>query len=617
MVRQDFAEMKRKIHRNNSVAKSLMSRQFSFNGAVFAFHCLPQSECCNLKNLLQHNHGVIYDATKKETLKVVFVITSYRVDCEPPASLTQAPYQLVTCFWIKEILRLGRWLKLDSHLFFTPPPRPRTLWLQYPPHYQEVAHEQNVELYQNYHLENPYATALKRHKMRLPCAPSYLYRNQVPLWPYIAALLARPIQNVHDLTTRIQSLSLSSLRRPLNCLNYAVTELLTQNEQKALFTWGLPQMVQLILTMPQLFKTPPPLLTPPEISTTLQDHATNTCAGTNKTRIVTQTHQFTKLEVLTLLCGCFFGIVPDQDIVQNTSLKKTFQTFKNHYPNETNLNFPTFSAIPLFSASKKRKQLIELKGQKIRCLLQYFLQVLPRDKIILSNEVIDFTRISVQLPRAFKTLDATLSPHELIQMLQTTAINSDNTSDVKPIQKVQLSWLRSARYVSNTTIETLEKHVQIIFANEFAGGGVFNAGCVQEEIRFLVSPELLVACLVVAKLEPQEAFGIYGTEKFCTYHGYGNSFAYRKSLDDRSTLQTLSNGKKRRECIIVGIDATNYCNLCKEHQYSRKYIFRDFMKAFAGFAYPDIHNKNCSWPVATGNWGCGVFQGDREVKFLI
>lgn len=44
----------------------------------------------------------------------------------------------------------------------------------------------------------------------------------------------------------------------------------------------------------------------------------------------------------------------------------------------------------------------------------------------------------------------------------------------------------------------------------FIGGGVLNTGCVQEEIRFVICPELLVTCLFSEVMEGNEALVITG-----------------------------------------------------------------------------------------------------------
>lgn len=40
---------------------------------------------------------------------------------------------------------------------------------------------------------------------------------------------------------------------------------------------------------------------------------------------------------------------------------------------------------------------------------------------------------------------------------------------------------------------------------------------------------------------------------------------------------------------------------------------RELHKCYVAF----IHGPHFSSPVATGNWGCGQFNGDKELKFLI
>ena len=55
------------------------------------------------------------------------------------------------------------------------------------------------------------------------------------------------------------------------------------------------------------------------------------------------------------------------------------------------------------------------------------------------------------------------------------------------------------------------------FANEYVGGGVLGQGCVQEEIRFLVCPELIIARLFTEKLDSNEVLEVVGAETYSNY----------------------------------------------------------------------------------------------------
>lgn len=48
------------------------------------------------------------------------------------------------------------------------------------------------------------------------------------------------------------------------------------------------------------------------------------------------------------------------------------------------------------------------------------------------------------------------------------------------------------------------------FANQFVGGGVTSAGLVQEEIRFLINPELIVSRLFTEALDDNDCLIITG-----------------------------------------------------------------------------------------------------------
>lgn len=54
--------------------------------------------------------------------------------------------------------------------------------------------------------------------------------------------------------------------------------------------------------------------------------------------------------------------------------------------------------------------------------------------------------------------------------------------------------------------------LQVDFANRMVGGGVTGLGLVQEEIRFLINPELIVSRLFTEALEHNECLIITGKQ---------------------------------------------------------------------------------------------------------
>lgn len=51
-------------------------------------------------------------------------------------------------------------------------------------------------------------------------------------------------------------------------------------------------------------------------------------------------------------------------------------------------------------------------------------------------------------------------------------------------------------------------------------------------------------------------------------------------------------------------------------QYEMRNIDRELNKAYNGF-YREETNSAESAPIATGNWGCGAFNGDADLKCLL
>lgn len=152
--------------------------------------------------------------------------------------------------------------------------------------------------------------------------------------------------------------------------------------------------------------------------------------------------------------------------------------------------------------------------------------------------------------------------------------------------------------------------LQVDFANRFVGGGVTGHGLVQEEIRFLINPELIISRLFTEALEYNECLIITGAEQYSRYSGYAESYKWEESYKD----ETPRDDWQRRCTEIVAIDALKYRHFLE--QFLPEKMTRELNKAYCGFHRNNANRKHLS-AVATGNWGCGAFGGDTRLKALI
>ncbi|KAH7685158.1 poly(ADP-ribose) glycohydrolase protein [Dioscorea alata] len=275
--------------------------------------------------------------------------------------------------------------------------------------------------------------------------------------------------------------------------------------------------------------------------------------------------------------------------------------------------------------------------QKIRCLIHYFERVCLR----MPTGYVSFERkvLSVE-PRS----DCITYPKDVFWRNSSVPLCS---FEVFP-----------EGFIEDQNHEALE----VDFANEFLGGGALVRGCVQEEIRFMINPELIAGMLFMASMEGNEAIEIVGAERFSSYIGYGFSFRFVGDFLDQKPSDLMG----RRKTRIVAIDALDDPRL---RQYTVEGLLRETNKAFCGFSDQsnyqcyhkifqgigspknlshqynrEVHNQppnivtvgiststrpeetDCTnnivyeyldIGIATGNWGCGAFGGDPEIKSMI
>ncbi|KAK9091676.1 hypothetical protein Sjap_024853 [Stephania japonica] len=241
-------------------------------------------------------------------------------------------------------------------------------------------------------------------------------------------------------------------------------------------------------------------------------------------------------------------------------------------------------------------------------------------------------------------------------------------------QKAGIVFLRQVSHSGLIEDQKVEA-VEVDFANKYLGGGALFRGCVQEEIRFMINPELIVGMLFLPRMADNEAIEIVGAERFSNYTGYASTFRFSGNHQDEKPVDCMG----RRKTRITAIDA-----LCHpgKRQFRVECILRETNKAFCGFLEHSVdelnlniaqdvqfeehhldqvlavNNEGRNSPllpesslavggpnegvteaepmrnstlessfqgldpkgnvgIATGNWGCGAFGGDPQLKAVI
>lgn len=275
-----------------------------------------------------------------------------------------------------------------------------------------------------------------------------------------------------------------------------------------------------------------------------------------------KTISLSQQQVSCLLANAFFCTFPRRNSSSPTS----------EYSNYPHINFNR-----LFSAIRKDKpNRRESVMEKFKCIFHYF------------------RRVTSKVPEGVITIERRYIPkHDFPKW--------DNIE-----KKVLPLHITSSGTIDNDGAGLL----QVDFANRYVGGGVLTMGCVQEEIRFVICPELMVTMLVTEALDDTEALVVSGIERYSKYEGYSNSFKWTGDFVD----ETPRDSSGRRKTTIVAIDALRFTQTAL--QFNLNKIIRELNKAYVGFVGCDLYKDNLPG-VATGNWGCGAFRGNPKLKVLL
>ncbi|KAK9288928.1 hypothetical protein L1049_017399 [Liquidambar formosana] len=188
----------------------------------------------------------------------------------------------------------------------------------------------------------------------------------------------------------------------------------------------------------------------------------------------------------------------------------------------------------------------ETLENKIKCIIHYF------------------ERICSSMPVGFVSFERKVLPLES-SSLQVSYPKADFWSEsVVPLCHFQV-------YSSGLIEDQSSGALEVDFANKYLGGGALHRGCVQEEIRFMINPELIAGMLFLPSMSDNEAIEIIGTERFSNYKGYASTFRFAGDYVDEREVDFMG----RRKTRIIAIDA-----LCSPRM--RQYKL-DFLLRYAKF----------------------------------
>lgn len=441
--------------------------------------------------------------------------------------------------------------------------------------------------------------------VKFPCSSKNTYRlrsdpdNYLSKWKLICESLSAPMTSSTELEEVILSYSPTFIGQwTFGSLHEFCASLPADN---TFWTSTLPFIAKLAQKLDQVFSGPTPLL-PCQYALELS---------------------LSQEQCAVLVANMFFCTFPQRSCNSAHGGNGT-----GVYENYPNVNFNT-----LF-ATHTNKNRANRRVQKLRCIIHYFESLaehgIPDGKVsfrrnVLQDEPVDET------PYGFG---------KIISKSDSTFENGSTNAHAKPPHwTLSTAPMIEPVVFNNGTIEDDGLNCwQADFANMVIGGGVIGAGCVQEEIRFVINTECLVSRLLCERMTSNESILILGAQRYSNYTGYGDTFSWSGHHEDQTPRDALG----RRCTYITAIDAIMFPLNNASRQFRKEYVYRELNKAFIGFLPSPSDEKafvsdtssasssdatnggstgessgHANWPIATGHWGCGAFNGDKHLKAII
>ncbi|CAF0792879.1 unnamed protein product [Brachionus calyciflorus] len=252
------------------------------------------------------------------------------------------------------------------------------------------------------------------------------------------------------------------------------------------------------------------------------------------------------------------------------------------FPSQRNLEtLPFINFDRLFMKSDQPSDITNL--EKLKCILHYFKRIIEK-------------------------LDSKPETISYVTYCRISNPNVKNAHFLKSKKKIRVP------IISNCSrIEECKGALQLDFASKLIGSNVLSTGCVQEEIRFSICPEFIVSMVFTESLDDDECVIIRGAERFSSYNGYDESFKWTGDFVDNTERDKFN----RIMTDVLAIDPLFFEDPLE--QYREDTLWREVKKCYVGFSLKSRYNlDDDNLPrIATGNWGCGAFNGNKELKFLI
>jgi len=284
---------------------------------------------------------------------------------------------------------------------------------------------------------------------------------------------------------------------------------------------------------------------------------------------------------------------------------------------ETNTLFPNGKTFPLLRQDSNQR--ITLSKRQCACLLAHMVMCITRDQE--NNKLAELINFSVIYGKAGLAKNVARKIHK-IKCIFTyfEKFFKDKESQEGEVifersflegDHTEKEWmdcdetLTRADIQPEGSIEDTRDALQVVFSDKQLGDQVLQLPTTQQQIMSLIHPELILSILFCEELKLDEAVRVYGAGRFSNYKGYGDSFEF---------VGPFGEDVDRRQHVIM--DAEKYHSKQAASQFHENCVLRELNKAYAGFQTENIEEGDRK-KVATGKWGCGVFRGNPQLKFMI